>query len=168
VGEDEDSWVPGSDAGDADMTAKAERPPLIHTKSDTHITRWPNRAFRKESPPRIIAEELASGGDSAPSGSSYMSWRKSSSTTPRPHSQTSGSDQDPTAFGSAGIGKKKHISFNTFVEQCIAIEKPKSDRDSSEYGADTPRNNRRVYDSAYDDGSVLFHSRKELHSLMPH
>lgn len=151
AGEEEDLWVQGSDASDGATKVKAERPPLLHTKSDTHITRWPNRAFRKESPPRIIAEDTEIATDSAPSENPYRSWRKSSSTTPRAHSQTSGSDQDPTAPGNAGIGKKKHITFNTFVEQYIAIEKPKGD----EYGADTPRNNRRAYENTYDDGSVF-------------
>ncbi|OBZ73637.1 hypothetical protein A0H81_06290 [Grifola frondosa] len=43
-------------------------------------------------------------------------------------------------------GKKKHISFNTFVEQCIAIEKPKLKRSNTGSGRGP-----RVYD-AYDDG----------------
>jgi hypothetical protein len=34
--------------------------------------------------------------------------------------------------GSTG-GKKKHISFNTFVEQFIAIETPKSRRSKDKY-----------------------------------
>ncbi|KAI6130150.1 hypothetical protein EV401DRAFT_614117 [Pisolithus croceorrhizus] len=44
------------DAQDVAMPqGQPSRPSLMHTKSDTHITRWgPNRAFRRDSPPRII------------------------------------------------------------------------------------------------------------------
>ncbi|KAF7798740.1 hypothetical protein EIP86_009965 [Pleurotus ostreatoroseus] len=95
------------------------RPPLMHTKSDTHIS-WRARPFRKDSPPRIIASHHPEHGDhshAVPSSSS---------------SNTAGSDQDLSTGtdGSAG-GKKKHISFNTFVEQCIAIEKPTPKRRGS-------------------------------------
>ncbi len=43
----------GEDAFEA-PTNGPERPALIHTKSDSHITRWgPSRIFRKDSPPRV-------------------------------------------------------------------------------------------------------------------
>ncbi|KIY49916.1 hypothetical protein FISHEDRAFT_72148 [Fistulina hepatica ATCC 64428] len=74
------------------------RPPLPHSKSDTHIVRWgPNRNFRKDSPPRVDPPSHVVPSD-PPQHAHH-----------RPH---------------AGDGKKRHISFNTFVEQCIAIDKP--------------------------------------------
>ncbi|KAH6915824.1 hypothetical protein BKA70DRAFT_1179029 [Coprinopsis sp. MPI-PUGE-AT-0042] len=98
-----------------------KRPTLLHTKSDTHITRWgPNRAFRKDSPPRIdppgqhdvegYFPPVSAGGLVQPSQS---------------QDSNSSSNGERTT-------KKKHITFNTFVEQCIAIEKPK--RSASFYG----------------------------------
>ncbi|KAG1734027.1 uncharacterized protein EDB91DRAFT_619301 [Suillus paluster] len=85
-------------------TTIIKRPPLIHTKSDTHITH--NRIFRRDSPPRIIA-----------SGTPI--------TTELPPSSRQTSSSDPLIVPGQ---KRKHISFNTFVEQCIAIEKPKKKR----------------------------------------
>jgi hypothetical protein len=44
------------------------------------------------------------------------------------HSQDSNSSEKSATSGSEhsqSRNKKKHISFNTFVEQCIAIDKPK-------------------------------------------
>ena len=83
-----------------------KRPPLMHTKSDTHISRCgTNGAFRRDSPPRIIA-----------SGTPVQSEKPL--TTPK------GSSDAVIVPGQ----KRKHISFNTFVEQCIAIEKPKKKR----------------------------------------
>ncbi|KAI5999292.1 hypothetical protein F5J12DRAFT_906709 [Pisolithus orientalis] len=81
---DDETQHPSLDS-DAQDIAVPSRPSLMHTKSDTHITRWgPNRAFRRDSPPRIIP---ACPPDVVPQ-------------------------------------KRKHISFNTFVEQCIAIDQP--------------------------------------------
>ena len=88
-------------------TGKGKRPILPHTKSDTHITRWgASRAFRPDSPPRIDPPGFA-----APEGL-HPSVSQDSSTS-------SGTG------GGGGQPKKKHISFNTFVEQHIAVEKPK-------------------------------------------
>ncbi|KAJ3525643.1 hypothetical protein NM688_g8373 [Phlebia brevispora] len=104
-----------------DTSEHQSRPPLLHTKSDTHLS-WRSRPFRKDSPPRIIASDHQTDTDHlrAPASSSS--------------SNSAGSDQDlsasPGAEGS-GNGKKKHISFNTFVEQYIAIEKPKPKRRAS-------------------------------------
>lgn len=158
--EDEDElWLQDEDLGDSDeKTSRShrERPPLLHTKSDTHITRWASRAFRRDSPPRILAENSAAGPavstpGSTVSGTSYISG-KSTSTMNQGQSGNSGSEQDTT--GSSMIsGRKKHISFNTFVEQCIAIEKPEGDAAAS--GAATPKNNLKLLES-YDDGSVYF------------
>ncbi|KAH9893462.1 hypothetical protein C8Q73DRAFT_648107 [Cubamyces lactineus] len=115
------------------------RPPLLHTKSDTHIN-MRGRPFRKNSPPRIIAED----GTAQPDPQGATSSEASGST---------GSDQDLSGSSSTGAdgshgpsAKKKHISFNTFVEQCIAIEKPKLKRSTT-----GPTRDGRVYD-AFDDG----------------
>ena len=151
---EEDVWVEDEGLGHQetkDSRHRLRRPPLLHTKSDTHIARRPNHVFRRDSPPRIIAEgstETSPPPGSTISGSSYITDGKSS--------QTSGSDQDPTSnVGTNVHGKKKHITFNTFVEQCIAIEKPKGGQDVSADAVDTPRNGKpKVYDSGYDDGSV--------------
>ncbi|KAF9006159.1 hypothetical protein BDQ17DRAFT_1324922 [Cyathus striatus] len=110
-----------------------KRPSLLHTKSDTHITRWgPSRVFRKDSPPRI-----------APPTTSVSSSHLDTFFAPdipiaatgciKPsRSQDSHTSGTSTSERSAGSGerKKKHISFNTFVEQCIAIEKPKKNTGS--------------------------------------
>lgn len=85
-----------------------KRPPLTHTKSDTHIFHWGlNRDCRRDSPPRIIA-----------SGTPVI-------TSEVPPASRQGSSPDAVIVPGQ---KRKHISFNTFVEQCIAIEKPKKKR----------------------------------------
>ena len=104
------------------------RPPLLHTKSDTNIC-WRSRPYRKDSPPRILSHEHPHSHRPAPSAPSSES------------SNSTGSDPELSASSSAGAdgsaadvtvngGKKKHISFNTFVEQYIAIDKPKPKRRS--------------------------------------
>ena len=123
-----------ADKGDAHA-----RPRLLHTKSESHVTRWPNRAFRKDSPPRILAED----GDTPPSGASTLGYP----------SQTSGSEQDVAGAPSRKKHATKHITFNTFVEQCFAIEKPTGARDDSESGSATPRSS--FSESVHDDGSVF-------------
>lgn len=113
-----------------------KRPPLMHTKSDTHISRWgPNHTFRRDSPPRIIA-----------SGPSV--------TSEKPPTSPQGSSSDAVIVPGQ---KRKHISFNTFVEQCIAIEKPKKKR--TMWNVEYPHS--KAVDSRYgeeygadDDGSV--------------
>ncbi|TFK39764.1 hypothetical protein BDQ12DRAFT_664992 [Crucibulum laeve] len=94
----------------------SRRPSLLHTKSDTHITRWgPSRAFRKDSPPRI----------DPPGHTPYDHTNSTNIDAFFEQQPVSAAGSDSTASGSSGERKKKHISFNTFVEQCIAIEKPK-------------------------------------------
>lgn len=120
---------------------EASRPPLMHTKSDTHIS-WRSRPFRKTSPPRIIAP------DHSPTDSYFPN---TSGTTSSDTSNTTGSSQDLSTASTSGAegsghGKKKHISFNTFVEQYIAIEKPKR-RKGQHFYTDP------VYDDGYDDES---------------
>ncbi|EIW58597.1 protein phosphatase regulator REG1 [Trametes versicolor FP-101664 SS1] len=124
---------------DGSSTSTLTRPPLMHTKSDTHIS-LRGRPFRKNSPPRIIAED-----GTAPPVAQLAPGSEASGST--------GSDQDLSGSSSIGVdgshgpgGKKKHISFNTFVEQCIAIEKPKTKRTNT-----GPTREGRVFD-AYDDG----------------
>ncbi|KAF7770461.1 hypothetical protein Agabi119p4_6435 [Agaricus bisporus var. burnettii] len=94
-------------------THSPKRPGLVHTKSDTHVTRWgPSRFLRKESPPRV--QPSLPKSDLCQSTSTIRaSGAVRSSVSQDSHS--SGSSEPAT--------KKKHISFNTFVEQCIAIDK---------------------------------------------
>ncbi|KAF9048325.1 hypothetical protein BDZ89DRAFT_759108 [Hymenopellis radicata] len=126
--EDEDK-----DDDEAEAARSGPRPLLPHTKSDTHLTRLskPNRAFRKESPPRVEPPNSGLKSSHAYSGTNLNGYFQShinhapASKTPSP----SGTDSaTPTHSGIAGHSKKKskHITFNTFVEQCIAIDKPKS------------------------------------------
>ncbi|OSD05510.1 hypothetical protein PYCCODRAFT_1465395 [Trametes coccinea BRFM310] len=133
-----DSDDESEDREGEEQSSTPTRPPLMHTKSDTHLN-MRGRPFRKNSPPRIIAEDgsatqppLAAGSEASGSTGSDQDLSGSSST---------GAD------GSHGSGaKKKHISFNTFVEQCIAIEKPNLKRSTT-----GPTRNGRVFD-AFDDG----------------
>lgn len=137
--EEEELQVPSS--------APPMRPPLVHTKSDTHIN-MRGRPFRKASPPRIIAQ------DTSASSSSHVGPAPpvAQAATLSDGSGSTSSDQDLSGRSStdaSGPVKKKHISFNTFVEQCIAIEKPKVKR-----SATGPTGGARLFD-AYDDGSVV-------------
>lgn len=139
-----------------------QRPPLLHTKSDTNITRWAarNHPLRKDSPPRIIAP-VSQQSPSANTTDLYdasgeqrknipvVVERSGSSDSAR--ETTGGSSQDLNGQARAG-GQKKHISFNTFVEQCIAIDSPPK---SSSFGG-RRMTSPKAYDEAYDEGSVLF------------
>ncbi|KAL1758197.1 hypothetical protein FB107DRAFT_288711 [Schizophyllum commune] len=77
----------------------SKRPSLMYTKSDSHIAKWPDRTFRKDSPPRVPPPNHPPEHE------------------PRPTHHLYSHNSDPSK-------QKKHISFNTFVEQCIAIDKP--------------------------------------------
>jgi len=134
-----------------------ERPSLTHTKSDTHITRWgPSRAFRKDSPPRI---DPPAGPGVANTGEGGYSSTNLHSLSP---SSIPSFDSIPAISSTSQVGqpKKRHISFNTFVEQCIAIEKPKKspvcednddDNDSpSGVAHQEPYSSRNAW--GYDDG----------------
>lgn len=109
------------------------RPFLPHTRSDTHIlrARTVRDALRKESPPRTLSKQSAqrslSIDESTSAGTSTGSEQDLMVHTPQP-------------------GKRKHISFNTFVEQCIAIESPKQRRPSTRF----------LDEISEDDGSVPF------------
>lgn len=150
----------------------AKRPPLTHTKSDTHISRCNlNRDCRRESPPRIIA-----------------------SGTPLITSEVSPTSRQGSSLDAVIVPgqKRKHISFNTFVEQCIAIEKPKKKRtvwnveytDSKTVGSNDYSQGYSFEDDGYDEDSedgvidetdeLLFedegerpHSPSHLHTSYP-
>lgn len=109
------------------------RPFLPHTKSDTHIlrARTPRDAFRKDSPPRTLSRESAECGLSVDESTSAGT--------------STGSEQDLLVH-TPQPGKRKHISFNTFVQQCIAIESPRHKRPSTRF----------VDEVFEDDGSVPF------------
>ena len=117
---------PESDIDDDDAvqssTRSPKRPCLSHIKSDTHIIRWgASRAFRKDSPPRVPPSTCTSAAG-APGGV-----RASLSQDSASSASASGSTERPP--------KRKHISFNTFVEQCIAIDKhPRSIPTRSGFG----------------------------------
>ena len=94
------SASPSLEAVSAEMASPGDdRPSLLQTTSEPHIL---PSGTRRQSPPRAF------------SGSLSGMIRRDSSSSPR-----IGSDGENT-------GVKKHISFNTFVEQCIAIDKPRS------------------------------------------
>ncbi|KZS94666.1 hypothetical protein SISNIDRAFT_409199, partial [Sistotremastrum niveocremeum HHB9708] len=97
------------DSNPFEHTDALSRPHLLHTKSDSNI--FKRNPFRKESPPRIIADGLSHSDSSV----------SASPPSPETLSQTSTPPLDATSFTGP---PKKHISFNTFVEQCIAIDKP--------------------------------------------
>jgi hypothetical protein len=115
---------------------KSKRPLLIHTKSDTHITRWGSRAFRKNSPPRID-----------PPGFNAQNQKQTPENTPHLGPISESASQDSNSSGGVGRSssngaertKKKHISFNTYVQQYIAIEKPKKST-SGFFGTSQERN----------------------------
>ncbi|KAI0683723.1 hypothetical protein BC835DRAFT_1221802, partial [Cytidiella melzeri] len=122
----------GSDSDDGDIAhdhndedQEEPRPVLLHTKSDTHISSR-IRAFRKESPPRILSPELSTPHHDLASGGSTSNAPSSNTSTSTGSSQDLSGASISGADGASGVGsKKKHISFNTFVEQYISIEKPK-------------------------------------------
>ena len=134
-----DSDEEPEELGHSDDPEHHSRPPLMHTKSDTHIS-WRARPFRKDSPPRIIASHHPEHGDhshTVPSSSS---------------SNTAGSDQDlSTGTDGSASGKKKHISFNAIVTQCIAIDGEDTEADGS-LSESSARN--ATWVGRYDDGYV--------------
>ena len=87
-----------------------KRPRLMHTRSDTNILR--RNPFRGDSPPLPLIPE----GSAGPKSTS-LAVPSSSSPCSQDSSGAESSNTKP---------EKRHISFNTFVEQCIAIEKPKN------------------------------------------
>lgn len=129
------------------IQAPPTRPRLLHTKSDSNVTRWSrNRPFRKDSPPRIVASarQPRSPEVANPIIAPTLAERSGSSDSAR---ETSCSSQDLNACPAGG--KKKHISFNTFVRQCIAIDSPPKPRRGS-----LPGESLDPCQETYDDGSV--------------
>ncbi|KAH9995443.1 hypothetical protein BJV74DRAFT_769784 [Russula compacta] len=136
-----------SDLEDEVIRPPPTRPPLLHTKSDSNVQRWSrSRPFRKNSPPRIIASirqpRLSEVADTVVTPP--LDDRSGSSDSAR---ETTSSSQDLSVCPIGG--KKKHISFNTFVEQCIAIDSPPKPHRST-----LPQETRGLYNESYDDGSV--------------
>ena len=121
------------------------RPFLTHTKSDTHIlrARTPRDALRKDSPPRVLSKESAEFSLSVDESTSAGT--------------STGSEQDLMVHNPQS-GKRKHISFNTFVEQCIAIENPKPKRPSTRF----------VDEVFEDDGSVSLSFSTPQFLIVPH
>jgi hypothetical protein len=134
------------DDEDEAISPAPSRPALLHTKSDSNVLRHSRRPFRKESPPRIIASVRQSRPSEVTNHvvAPPMDERSGSSDSAR---ETTSSSQDLSGFPNGG--KKKHISFNTFVEQCIAIDSPPKPRRGS-----LPRETHRICSESYDDGSV--------------
>jgi hypothetical protein len=132
---------------DDEIHSPLARPPLLHTTSDSNVMRWShNRPFRKDSPPRIIAptRQPRPSETTNPVVAPPLDERSGSSDSAR---ETTSSSQDLSASPTGG--KKRHITFNTFVEQCIAIDSPPKPRRGS-----LPRERDSSYSDSYDDGSV--------------
>jgi hypothetical protein len=130
---------------DVEIHSPLARPPLLHTKSDSNVMRW-NRPFRKESPPRITASTRQPRPSEVtnPIVAPPLDERSGSSDSAR---ETTSSSQDLSVSPTGG--KKRHITFNTFVEQCIAIDSPPKPRRGS-----LPGEGHSLYSDSYDDGSV--------------
>jgi hypothetical protein len=139
--EDEDnSTAPSNSFLSFAAGSKPKRPLLTYTKSDTHITRSGSRAFRKDSPPRIEPRDFDDASES-------QNQRQTHENTPHLGPISESTSQDSNSSGGADRSnsngaertKKKHISFNTYVQQYIAIEKPKKST-SAFSGASQERN----------------------------
>ncbi|WWD21268.1 hypothetical protein CI109_105752 [Kwoniella shandongensis] len=96
-----------NDDDDDSLDGERDRPILLQTKSDTNIIR--NRTMaRKKSPPRgpFTGSNPTSGNE-----------------TPVDHAAGAPLTSPVSAADTQHSGKK-HISFNTFVEQCVAVDDP--------------------------------------------
>ncbi|KAG8739776.1 hypothetical protein FRC10_005159 [Ceratobasidium sp. 414] len=99
------------------------RPPLPHTKSDTNIIRRPSN--RRVSPPRVAVGASSLAANQPP----IVPTIEVNMLEPT-HSQGSDSSNSPRGGSSdlesnSGSSNRRHIHFNTFVEQCISIDKPR-------------------------------------------
>ncbi|KAF9255247.1 hypothetical protein L218DRAFT_358215 [Marasmius fiardii PR-910] len=129
--------------------SSSRRPGLPHTKSNTDITRWqPGRTFCKDSPSRVEPPGNAGASTTNPSTTAnsrqptptrvssstiFTGLHGPSSQTPlqtltssTPNSASTSHCDASSKLSSVPTPKKKHVTFNTFVEQCIAIENPKT------------------------------------------
>lgn len=132
-----------------DANANADRPLIVQTKSDTNVLKWnrdQNNPVRKQSPPRIVAET-----------SQVPSVEPSATPSPQfehppglPHSNSSDSGNG-SSTDLAARANKRHITFNTFVEQCIAIDSP-ANKEKKKPSPDGRWAQYEDYD--HDDGSV--------------
>jgi hypothetical protein len=111
-----------------DVLDGARRPSLLHTKSDTNVIRLARQRnpLRKDSPPRIIAETHAPSPDAdADTGLAPDTGLSPDGHLRRPGLPRSGSSDSATGSSQdLSARSKRHITFNTFVEQCIAIDSP--------------------------------------------
>ncbi|QRV73924.1 regulation of carbohydrate metabolism-like protein [Ceratobasidium sp. AG-Ba] len=99
------------------------RPRLLHTKSDTNIIRRPTN--RRISPPRVVV----GAGTVACSEPPFVPDIQVNTLQPT-HSRGSDSSNSPRGGSSdlesnSGSSHRRHIHFNSFVEQCISIDKPR-------------------------------------------
>lgn len=118
-----------------DYDVEEGRPGLLHTKSDTNIVR---KGLRRKSPPR---GPIGSGGRTP--------------VNPAELSQPGSGERTPEAGPASG--GKKHISFNTFVEQCIAVDDPAEIPGIEEEADDTE-------DDDEDDGMLEMRSSSSASS----
>jgi hypothetical protein len=152
------------DLSNHDDEERPTRPPLAHTKSDSTVTQWAQRrrnipVLRKDSPPRIIAQHGSPDIEVPPTAmplagpdSRKIIARSASSESATGSSQDQGSQERPV---------KRHITFNTFVEQCIAIDSPKKPAGILKRPSPDSRWTAAAHEDD-DDGSVLLFLRCDL------
>ncbi|KAG8733993.1 hypothetical protein FRC11_013831 [Ceratobasidium sp. 423] len=97
------------------------RPPLPHTKSDTNIIRRPSN--RRVSPPRIVQGMGGISGQQNPVPTLQVNGLEK---TRSRGSESSNSPRCGSDIESNSGKERRHIHFNTFVEQCISIDKPRN------------------------------------------
>lgn len=113
------------------------RPTLPHTKSDSQIVRI-GSASGKDSPPRVTLMDLPTGDPSA-----------SRSLSPAGSEGLAGSVSNLSLNAAPA---KRHISFNTFVEQCISIDDPSAEKQRTPArGAFYDSDDEAVYDDEDED-----------------
>lgn len=146
--------VSPTDDDPSDGRTGSPRPTLPHTKSDSQIVRI-GSASGKDSPPRVTLAEPA--GD--PSASRSLS--------------PAGSEGLPGSVSNLSLNAtpaRRHISFNTYVEQYISIEDPSATNNNLKRR--TPINRRGafydsdddvVYDDEEDDEESSASSILEMH-----
>ncbi|KAH7335481.1 hypothetical protein B0J17DRAFT_77649 [Rhizoctonia solani] len=142
---------------DADGNA---RPPLLHTKSDTNIIRRPSN--RRVSPPRVVQsmDAIANQQSEVPTLQVNGLEKTRSRGSESSYSPRGGSSDVESNSGK----ERRHIHFNTFVEQCISIDKPRNtggDDDSEEEEVDDDMLEMRSI-SGSSTTSVLSNNRPSL------
>ncbi|RPD59003.1 hypothetical protein L226DRAFT_107826 [Lentinus tigrinus ALCF2SS1-7] len=127
---DSDACDEDDDSREGDRT-RSSAPPPVHTPSDMR-----GRSFRQNDP------AISHNGPRHPSLQTTTSSSEASGSAESERDLSSSSKQ------SQGGHTKKHISFNTFVEVCVAIEKPKLRRASASPPCDGTISD--TYDDEYD------------------